>query len=39
MIAIDMTEGGDDLVGTIDLPGFAKKDINLRVRQCLVHKR
>lgn len=31
MLAIDMTEGGDDLIGTIDLPGFAKKDINLRV--------
>jgi HSP20 family molecular chaperone IbpA len=26
-----MTEAGDDLVGIIDLPGFTKKDINLRV--------
>ena len=32
MLAIEMTEGGgDDLVGIIDLPGFTKKDINLRV--------
>jgi HSP20 family molecular chaperone IbpA len=31
MLAIDMTEGGDDLIGTIDLLGFAKKDINLRL--------
>jgi len=31
MLAIEMTESGDDLVGTIDLPGFTKEDINLRV--------
>ncbi|MDW0121506.1 MAG: Hsp20/alpha crystallin family protein [Nitrososphaeraceae archaeon] len=31
MLAIDMKESGDDLVGTIDLPGFTKEDINLRV--------
>ena len=31
MLAIEMTEAGDDLVGIIDLPGFTKKDINLRV--------
>ncbi len=29
--AIDMIEDGNDLVVTIDLPGFAKKDINLRI--------
>jgi HSP20 family protein len=26
-----MAEEGNDLVVTIDLPGFAKKDINLRI--------
>lgn len=31
MPAIDMVEDGDDLVVTIDLPGFAKKDISLRI--------
>lgn len=31
MPAIDMVEDGSDLVVTIDLPGFAKKDINLRI--------
>src|ERR671931_2416169 len=31
MPAIDMVEDGSDLVVTIDLPGFAKKDISLRV--------
>jgi HSP20 family protein len=31
MPAIDMVEGGNDLVVTVDLPGFAKKDINLRI--------
>lgn len=31
MPAIDMVEEGSDLVVTIDLPGFAKKDINLRI--------
>lgn len=31
MPAIDMIEDGSDLVVTIDLPGFAKKDINLRI--------
>ena len=31
MPAIDMVEEGNDLVVAIDLPGFAKKDINLRI--------
>ena len=32
MLAMDMKEGGGDyLVGIIDLPGFTKEDINLRV--------
>ncbi len=31
MPAIDMVEDGSDLVVTIDLPGFDKKDINLRI--------
>ena len=31
MPAIDMVEDSNDLVVTIDLPGFEKKDINLRV--------
>ena len=31
MPAIDMAEEGSDLVVTVDLPGFAKKDINLRI--------
>ncbi|HEX2557665.1 MAG TPA: archaeal heat shock protein Hsp14 [Nitrososphaera sp.] len=31
MPAIDMVEDGSDLVVTIDLPGFAKNDINLRI--------
>jgi HSP20 family protein len=31
MPAIDIVEEGSDLVVTIDLPGFAKKDINLRI--------
>ncbi len=31
MPAIDMVEDGSDLVIAIDLPGFAKKDINLRI--------
>jgi len=31
MPAIDVVEDGDDLVVTIDLPGFAKNDINLRI--------
>jgi HSP20 family protein len=31
MPAIDIAEEGSDLVVTIDLPGFAKKDINLRI--------
>ena len=31
MPAIDIAEEGNDLVVTIDLPGFAKKDINLRI--------
>jgi HSP20 family protein len=29
--AIDIVEDGNDLVVTIDLPGFTKKDINLRI--------
>jgi HSP20 family protein len=31
MPAIDMYEDGNDLVVEIDLPGFAKDDINLRI--------
>ena len=31
MPAIDMVEDGNDLVIAIDLPGFAKKDISLRL--------
>jgi HSP20 family protein len=31
MPAIDIVEEGNDLVVIIDLPGFAKKDINLRI--------
>ena len=31
MPAIDMFEDGNELIITIDLPGFAKKDINLRI--------
>ncbi|MDQ3851688.1 MAG: hypothetical protein M3299_02520 [Thermoproteota archaeon] len=31
MPAIDIIEEGNDLVVTIDLPCFAKKDINLRI--------
>ena len=31
MPAIDMVEDGNDLVVTMDLPGFAKNDINLRI--------
>lgn len=31
MPAIDIVEDGSDLVIAIDLPGFAKKDINLRI--------
>jgi len=31
MPAIDIIEEGNDLVVTIDLPGFAKNDINLRI--------
>lgn len=31
MPAIDIAEEGSDLVVTIDLPGFAKEDINLRI--------
>jgi HSP20 family molecular chaperone IbpA len=31
MPAIDIVEDGSDLMVTVDLPGFAKKDINLRI--------
>jgi HSP20 family protein len=31
MPAIDLVEDGNDLVVMIDLPGFAKKDIKLRI--------
>ena len=31
MPAIDIIEEGNDLAVTIDRPGFAKKDINLRI--------
>lgn len=33
MPAVDMYENGNDLVIAIDLPGFAKKDINLRLTE------
>ena len=32
MPAIDMVEEGSELVVTIDLPGFAKKDIGLKIQ-------
>src|SRR5947209_17565605 len=31
MPAIDMVEDGNDLIVRIDLPGFAKENINLRI--------
>ncbi len=31
MPAIDIIEEGNDLIVTIDLPGFVKKDIHLRI--------
>src|SRR5919199_5322194 len=31
MPAIDLVEDGNDLIVIIDLPGFAKKDISLRI--------
>lgn len=31
MPAIDIIEEGNDLLATIDLPGFAKKDIHLGI--------
>jgi HSP20 family protein len=31
MPAIDMVEDGNDLMVTIDLPGFARKDISLKI--------
>lgn len=31
MPAIDMVEDGNELLVTIDMPGFAKKDISLRI--------
>ena len=31
MPAVDIVEDGSELVVTIDLPGFAKKDISLRI--------
>lgn len=31
MPAIDMVADGDELVVTIDIPGFAKKDIHLKI--------
>jgi HSP20 family molecular chaperone IbpA len=37
MPAVDIIEEGSDLVVTIDLPGFAKKDINLRITGNIVH--
>ena len=38
MPAIDIIEEGNDLVVTIDLPGFAKKDIKSQNhRQYLIH--
>jgi HSP20 family molecular chaperone IbpA len=39
MPAIDMFEDGNDLVVIIDLPGFAKKDINLRIVENILYIR
>jgi HSP20 family protein len=37
MPAIDMVEDGNDLIIIIDLPGFAKKDINLRIVENMLY--
>ncbi len=34
---VDMYEDGNDLVVTIELPGFSKKDINLRVKENILY--
>lgn len=39
MPAIDMLEDGNDLVVKIDLAGFAKKDINLSIKEDILHIR
>jgi HSP20 family protein len=39
MPAIDMFEDGNDLVVKIDLAGFTKKDINLSIREDVLHIR
>ena len=39
MPAIDMFEDGNDLVVIIELPGFSKKDINLRIKENILHIR
>jgi HSP20 family protein len=39
MPAIDMFEDGNDLVVKIDLAGFAKKDINLSIKEDVLHIR
>jgi HSP20 family protein len=39
MPAIDMFEDGNDLTVKIDLAGFAKKDINLSIKEDLLHIR
>jgi HSP20 family protein len=37
MPAIDIVEDGNDLIVTIDLPGFAKKDISLRIVENILY--
>jgi HSP20 family protein len=39
MPAVDMFEDGNDLVVKIDLAGFTKKDINLSIREDVLHIR
>ena len=39
MPAIDMFEDGTDLTVKIDLAGFAKKDINLSIKEDILHIR
>jgi HSP20 family protein len=39
MPAIDMFEEGNELIVKIDLAGFAKKDINLSIKEDILHIR
>ena len=39
MPAIDMLEDGNDIVVKIDLAGFAKKNINLSIKEDILHIR